>query len=874
VATREVDRKLNALFNKLKVPPSGPAPPAVVEALTNAGVPNNLSALASFAAAYEQKKRLVTGWTLESPEAAQDLVTFEILTQAIESGLVANRPAIISKGDFSAIQLALKQQVEYANSYRIITGELPLFDPAVLDLMEAGFTALKNAIQSTPPRKRQVLVTEFFEVIGGIVAVSQSPSTGPFLGALLDELSTSGDQFRALANNSPDCDELLQALKSSTYFPFVPLPPNTHPLADGAASQLPLTGTYESTGSTGSKSFTLQLNRAGQYLLGRLQEHEPLHQSKSWELEGLMLGGESAAGVKFSCVRYSGNSGVVSTLLEVEPSVDGMNVRVTTKSDVKRNDGSGSTQTKIEVLNFERTSTRPFYSAQFSTRMANEVKAVFDASLRAPLHQDQQVRIAGHINKLQSALLQWEQFRVDAQPFLKRGLIDEIDSACTLLVNVVSRDQIPLLRQFTRSRLSGVSERPIPGSTPSMPLVERLQIVETGQKTQWTLLLELFRDRDNLIRDGQPVLPSCARLLTDEPLPETAPLYTYRCEINKSTVGVPTPLPVSVAGGGITFEIKRELNGQVQETLLLGGGFTQAGAGVPLGKISDFIGRFSGGTGGDSVIVTSPVNYTEADLSGPIVLSSAGAMATTFGVGTPTGSGDFAVSRGIGSITLMGPLGLNPSKPALVLPLPFKSSSKEIGLGAEAAVGLGGVVSMSAFEGEVDIFTARLEPLKGPPRRSFELGQQTVFNNGSSDLTDCGWVQLRQFVAEYRAIFDDPAAKITLIGLTDTVGSDAANLSLSVNRNLSTIAALNRILGREVGSEQSPVRILSLGEQPARSDLPLPTGLNPTETALLQEMRKPTVLGTLPEGSPQGVPGWRVVKVLLNNTIYFDLNAL
>ncbi|MGL5019515.1 MAG: hypothetical protein ACRDBP_15380, partial [Luteolibacter sp.] len=509
VATREVDRKLGTLFSKLKVPTSGPAPPLTVETQAGAGVPNNLSALASFAAAYQQKQRLIPGWTLESPEAAQDLVTFEILTQAIESGLAANRPAIISGGDFSAMQLALKQQVEYANSYQLITGTLPLFDPGVLDLMEASFTALQTTIRSTPPRKRQAVYTEFISVIGGIVGSSQSALTGNFLTLLLDDFSTSGDQFRALASNSPDCDELLQALKSSTYFPLAPLPPNTHPLADGAASQLALTGTYESTGSTGSKSFTLQLNRAGQYLLGRLQEHEPLHQSKSWELEGLMLGSESAAGVKFSCVRYSGNSGVVSTLLEVTPAVDSMNVRVTTKSDVKRPNGNGSTQTKIEVLNFERTSTRPFYSAQFSGRMNNEVKAVFDASLRAPLHQDQQVRIAKHINSLHTALLQWEQFSPGAQPFLKRGLIDEIDSACTVLLNVASRDQIPLLRQFTRSRLSGVSERPIPGSTPSNLLVSRLQTVQPGEKTQWTLLLELFRDRDDLIRDGKPVLTSC-----------------------------------------------------------------------------------------------------------------------------------------------------------------------------------------------------------------------------------------------------------------------------------------------------------------------------------------------------------------------------
>lgn len=854
LAAREVERKAQALFGKLRVSDSGTADPTAVTALN---LPARLSAFSILADAFERQLRLFPGRTLDAPESTPYRAAFDVLVDGIEPALAASRAAAIAKGDFAAIQLALKQQVEFSNSFRTLTGAPPVFDPEIIDLMDASVTTLQGAVTRTPPRKRQALVTEHLQVLGGIVAVSQVPEVAVLLGTLIDSLSASGDQFRALVYNSPDCDELLQALKASTEIPFKPLKSNSHPLADGAASQLAISGTYESTGSHGGKSYTLQLNRAGQYLLGRMQEHEPRRQTKSWELEGLMLGDESAARVRFSCLRYSGNSGVKSVLLEAVPSADGMNVSVITSPEG-------------QVVNFQRTSTRPFYSSQFSSRMTAEVKSVFDASIRAPLHQDQQVRIASDINELHKALLEWDQFRDESRLSIKRSIADAIDSACTRLLNNVSRDQIPLLRQFTRSRLSAVSERPIPGTTSNTPLVQRLQNVEAGQKTQWTLLLEIFRIRDTLLvqeRNNDAVLTSCAKLLTGDSLPDTgATLYTYRCQINKSTL----PSPIPVTGGGITFEIKRELNGQVEETMFLAGGFTQAGAGVPLGRISDFLGRFSGGTGGDEVIVTSHVRYTEAELSGAIVFGSAGGMATTFGFGTQPGSGDFAISRGVGSFTLAGPVAVN--KPPLVLPLPFKSGSQEIGLGLEAAVGVGGIASFSAFNGEVDIFSARLQPLKGPPRRSFELGQQTTFATGSSEITDCGWVQLRQFVAEYRAIFDDPAAKITIISLTDTVGSDASNQLLAEQRNFSVVSALTRILGRVPGSDDSPIRMLPLGEQPARSDLPLPPGLNATETALLQQMR--AELGTVPVGSPQSVPGWRVVKVLLNNTIYFDLNSL
>lgn len=855
LATREADRKAQALFGTLRVPAAGPADPAAVAALN---LPARLSALATLADVFERQGRISPGRTIDSPELVQYRITFDVLVDGIEPALAANRAAAIAHGDFAAIQLALKQQLEFANSHRTLTGAPPPFDPEIIDLMDASVAALEAAILRTAPRKRQALATEHMQLLGGIVAISRSPEVGVFLGTLLDRLSASGDQFRALVSGSPDCDELLQALKAGTGIPFKPLRPNNHPLADGAAAQLAISGTYESTGSHGGKSYTLQLNRAGQYLLGRLQEHEPRRQTKSWELEGLMLGDETAAGIRFSCLRFRGSGGLQQVLLDAAPAADGVNLSITTSPEG-------------QVVEFRRTSTRPFYSSQFSGRMTGEVKSVFDASIRAPLHQDQQALMASHINALHEALLDWQNATgFTTQPGVKRVIADAIDSACTRLLNNVSQDQIPLLRQFTRSRLSGVSERPIPGTTAAHPLAQRLQKVETGQKTQWTLLLEVFRDRNTMVdqsNTGDTVLSSCALLLTGESLPNAgATLYTYRCQINKSTL----PSPIPVTGGGITFEIKRELNGQVEETMFLAGGFTQAGAGVPLGKISDFLGRFSGGTGGDEVIVTSPVRYTEAELSGTIIFGSAGGMATTFGFGTTPGSGDIAISRGVGGFTLAGPLSLN--KPALVLPLPFKSGSQEIGLGLEAAVGIGGVASFSAFNGEVDIFAARLQPLKGPARRGFELGQQTVFNTGSSDLTDCGWTQLRQFVAEYRSILDDPAAKVTLIGLTDTVGSDAANLTLSENRNLSVLAAITRILGHAPGSAESPLRILSLGEQPARSDLPLPTGLNATETALLQQMR--AELGTTPAGSPQSVPGWRVVRVLLNNTIYFDLNSL
>ena len=121
------------------------------------------------------------------------------------------------------------------------------------------------------------------------------------------------------------------------------------------------------------------------------------------------------------------------------------------------------------------------------------------------------------------ALLEWDQFRNSTQIAVRRGIADAIDSACARLLSDVSRDQIPLVRQFTRSRLSGVSERPKPGTTSSTPLAQRLQRVETGQKTQWTLLLEIFRDRSALVSPtipGDVVLTSCAQLFGGESQPD------------------------------------------------------------------------------------------------------------------------------------------------------------------------------------------------------------------------------------------------------------------------------------------------------------------------------------------------------------------
>ncbi|GEM_PF-5901171 len=138
------------------------------------------------------------------------------------------------------------------------------------------------------------------------------------------------------------------------------------------------------------------------------------------------------------------------------------------------------------------------------------------------------------------------------------------------------------------------------------------------------------------------------------------------------------------------------------------------------------------------------------------------------------------------------------------------------------------------------------------------------FEEGGFTINECGMQYLREFVAEYRFLFEDPEADIQILGFTDPKGAaDPAelgpvepspipgdNLTLSQYRAEAVHEALRVILDIEAHEAFIPAnKIQGLGEGPAR---------DPAQ-------------GNIPDG--QVAPEWRKVEIILNNRVTLRLSA-
>jgi outer membrane protein OmpA-like peptidoglycan-associated protein len=144
------------------------------------------------------------------------------------------------------------------------------------------------------------------------------------------------------------------------------------------------------------------------------------------------------------------------------------------------------------------------------------------------------------------------------------------------------------------------------------------------------------------------------------------------------------------------------------------------------------------------------------------------------------------------------------------------------------------------------------------------------FDVNVAALRPCGWVGLRELVAEYRSIFENQGATISVLGFTDATGSDALNDDLSQRRADSVKAALASITGPGLAVPLNRIRAIGLGRKPALGQTPTrESQLIDTERDFVA--RKRQQLGTLTSG--QADQRWRSVSVLLNNLITVELKT-
>jgi outer membrane protein OmpA-like peptidoglycan-associated protein len=339
----------------------------------------------------------------------------------------------------------------------------------------------------------------------------------------------------------------------------------------------------------------------------------------------------------------------------------------------------------------------------------------------------------------------------------------------------------------------------------------------------------------------------------------SANAFRYSIRVEKTGLEVDAGL-ASVGASGVIIEIDKRLassppNSPPVSSIILGGGFGQGGVGPGL--------NFGGGTGNDNSEVFTSIDYSEASLSGAIMLLGGTA---SVGVGVTSGS------KNAGFLMLYG----NGTLPPLAIPLPATSTGdNEVGAGLSINFGLGTIGGLSQVT-DPQQFSLVTEPV----RRSFtaETGTEgsVHFDLGLAVLRPCGRFGLRELVAEFRAIFENPQSTISILAFADPSGTEQFNADLSQDRAATVRTALIRMMGRQPEDPALPaplsrIRAFGLGEFPARGlTSPAEAQMNVPERALVAR-KKALFAPPLLDGIKD--KRWRTVTVLLNNLITVDLQV-
>jgi outer membrane protein OmpA-like peptidoglycan-associated protein len=216
------------------------------------------------------------------------------------------------------------------------------------------------------------------------------------------------------------------------------------------------------------------------------------------------------------------------------------------------------------------------------------------------------------------------------------------------------------------------------------------------------------------------------------------------------------------------------------------------------------------------------------------------------------------------------------SLPPLAIPLPLPDDLKLeapdpsiLSIGLEISFATGVLKPASAVV-DRDQFTLSTEPVAQEFGADATVQGTVYFDVDRSTLRPCGWVGLRELVAEYRSIFESPNARISVLGFTDSTGTDAHNDLLSQQRADTVKAALQLIGGPDMKVPAANIRSIGLGRNPSLGQLS-------TRNDQLQQYEKDFIaskqqeLGILSPG--QDAQRWRSVSIILNDLIRVDLKS-
>ena len=726
--------------------------------------------------------------------------------------------------DFEQLRLRLGDRARFlqlnADLGERLASNDPLFSPPTAALLDSFSTAfLSRPLSANTP-----FCSTDMKALATIREVTQDHAAGIDLDRVQQLLRPCTDDL-GKRNAAGDCDTLTPIITKRGLRIM-----GGSPAAEGT-QPIKATGQFQS--ATGSQ--TLQLSQGGRLLRGRLQTRG----GNPSRIDGL-LASESPDAVVFSVIESDNvpvlTNGGVGRFGTLTVSLSGGKPVV----DLAMNGiGIGAKlQQGVRTERFVRTSADPAWSSTLTQALTGEAREVFEAQQRAPLHEGQINALKNEVAPIVTEIVAY--FQSPSSTVERRVHALRVDNAVGAVSTRVSDDQLPVARQVMRQLLS------------------RTNIEAEGTKLNAWNWLRVIYSRHAV--ENRNLLGEMIKFMGPEiDALSSANAFRYSIRVEKTGLEVDAGL-ASVGANGVIIEIDKRLassppNSPPVSSIILGGGFGQGGVGPGL--------NFGGGTGNDNSEVFTSIDYSEASLSGAIMLLGGTA---SVGVGVTSGS------KNAGFLMLYG----NGTLPPLAIPLPATSTGdNEVGAGLSINFGLGTIGGLSQVT-DPQQFSLVTEPV----RRSFtaETGTEgsVHFDLGLAVLRPCGRFGLRELVAEFRAIFENPQSTISILAFADPSGTEQFNADLSQDRAATVRTALIRMMGRQPEDPALPaplsrIRAFGLGEFPARGlTSPAEAQMNVPERALVAR-KKALFAPPLLDGIKD--KRWRTVTVLLNNLITVDLQV-
>jgi len=760
-----------------------------------------------------------SAYTIDTPSA------YPVLEALLQTGVPFSTKnniataAAVAVGDYRVLLGALRERARYFEIHEELGRELasddPRFELATLGVLQTLLPLLEARLPGIDPARR---AGEFYDLAFLVAELAENTSDAAargFFESVLSPLGAQNERLRAVIEGSGFCDPVRAELLLRGYS-LVDLPHR----AAGAESNhsVPVTGFYES--SSGGTPATLQISQGGRSISGWMQFHGGGSQTARQRIRGALAVQETGV-LTFAYLRFEDGGdedivgdgqlvaalegGVVTlTTFESSPLIAGGVVEgayVQTSRSAAYAEATVKAIAKATVDEIDSNSAGIF---------RGEMGAVFAARQRAPLHSAQMRAIIDQVN---ASAAQKGLFAEIDRHFDNEVAVANIDAAVGEILGTVSSEQVPLARLLVRQLLSSRFGGPGAGSGSYW---ERLMTARASvmppQSTNIDALLGIDR--------------------TQNPGSE---LFTYRFTIDNTESDLPIEIknPLLQAGAHLVeITVEKFSNGGIyagaEETPLATyryiGNLGQIGAGVDieslfkkkalLKKGANPGGPPTGTASRDEFQCRSNFDYSATDLEGGFYIVSANAGAS-FVFGKEIESTAIIFSGAGGN---KPPLVADPGPSSDLVGWRLPSAGIDFSFGA---ILLKSKIDLAAEAGNTSALLISADLITFETEGQVEFEGSVDFRSGSAELLDCGWQNLRELVAEHRALFDSSSARISVIGSTDTVPIATQqfpdNQELSEARAAAAKTALVEILGWSPGGDNvGRIVDIGVGETPAR----------------------------------------------------------